>query len=227
LANLNAIGETQSADNNKTKILSQDDVAKKIMGKEDFLLLLVTELKNQDPLNPLDSKETVAQLAQFSELEAILNMSSSLEGVGTMQKSLLYSQAASLVGKHVSGTEDKVKIAKKGDTPTIKFELKKDAKITVNIYNKDGDLIRTIDAGEKPKGQNEVIWNGKDDNYIYVDPGEYKYEITATYADGSTEDIQTVKKGIVKNVEFKGSDVILVLENGEKVNLLDLENISP
>lgn len=226
MPNVSPIGGVQTT-GNKTEILSQDDMAKNVMGKEDFLLLLVTELKNQDPLNPLDSKETVSQLAQFSELEAMLGMSSSLESVSTMQKSLLYSQAASLVGKQVSGMEDKVKIAKRGDTPTINFELKKDARVVVNIYNKDGDLIRIIDAGDIQKGQNEIVWDGRDNDSIYVSPGEYKYEIIATYLDGTEESIQTVKEGTVKSVEFKGSNIVLVLESGEKLDLLDLENIGP
>lgn len=228
LASVQSVTQAQSQQtDNKPKLLSQEDIAKDVMGKEDFLRLLVTELKNQDPLNPLDSKETVAQLAQFSELEAILNMGKSMERVGDMQKSLLYAQAASLIQKEVEGTVDKVKIVKKGDTPTIKFELKNSANIKVKIYNKDGDLIRTIDAGEKPKGQNDVTWDGKDSDGLYVDPGEYEYEITATYPDGSEEAISTVKKGIVKGVEFKGTDIILELDNGQKLSLLDLDKISP
>ncbi len=228
LPEVGAIGQTQSqTPQKKTEILTDKDIAKNVMGKEDFLRLLVTELKNQDPLNPLDSKETVAQLAQFSELEAIMNMSTAMDRVGDMQKSLLYAQAASLVGKKVEGTVDKVKIVKRGDTPTIKFELKKPANIKINIYNKDGDLIRTVDGGEKKEGLNDVTWDGKDSDGLYVDPGEYEYEIVATYSDGSTEDISTSRKGVVKGVEFKGTDIILELENGEKLNLLDLDHISP
>ncbi len=226
LSDIGSIGQTQATDSN-TQILNEQDIAKNVMGKEDFLLLLVTELKNQDPLNPLDSKETVAQLAQFSELEAIMNMSTSLERVGDMQKSLLYAQAVSLVGKNVEGTVDKVKIVKRGDTPTIKFELEKPANIKINIYNKDGDLIRTIDGGDMKEGTNDVTWDGKDSDGLYVDPGEYKYEIVATYPDGSTEDITTTLKGTVKGVEFKGTDVLLELKSGEKINLLDLDHVSP
>ncbi len=228
MADISSIGQTQSQKtDNKPKIVNQEDIAKNVMGKEDFLLLLVTELKNQDPLNPLDSKETVAQLAQFSELEAILDMSKSMDRVGDMQKSLLYSQAAALVGKKVEGTVDKVKIVKRGDTPTIMFELQKDADIKIDIYDKDGNLIRTIDGGHKEKGANDVTWDGKNSDGLYVDPGEYEYEITATYPDGSTENITTTKKGLVKGVEFKGTDIILELENGEKINLLELDHISP
>jgi len=228
LPEVNGVGQTQSQPpQKKPEILNDKDIAKNVMGKEDFLRLLVTELKNQDPLNPLDSKETVAQLAQFSELEAIMNMSTAMDRVGDMQKSLLYAQAASLVGKKVEGTVDKVKIVKRGDTPTIKFELEKPANIKINIYNKDGDLIRTVDGGEKEKGLNDVTWDGKDSDGLYVDPGEYGYEIVATYSDGSTEDITTSRKGTVKGVEFKGTDIVLELENGEKLNLLDLDHISP
>ncbi len=226
LSDVGSVGQTQATDSN-TQILNEQDIAKNVMGKEDFLLLLVTELKNQDPLNPLDSKETVAQLAQFSELEAIMNMSTSLERVGDMQKSLLYAQAVSLVGKNVEGTVDKVKIVKRGDTPTIKFELEKPANIKINIYNKDGDLIRTIDGGDMKEGTNDVTWDGKDSDGLYVDPGEYKYEIVATYPDGSIEDITTTLKGTVKGVEFKGTDVLLELKSGEKINLLDLDHVSP
>lgn len=218
------IGNTTAAG---TKIVNKNDIATKAMGKEDFLLLLVTELKNQDPFNPLDSKETVAQLAQFSTLEEMKNMTKSVNGMSKMQQSLLYAQSTGLVGKHITASQDKIKVVKKGDSPTIKFDLTDNAKVKIDIYNKDGDLIRTLDLGELKKGANTATWDGKDKDGLYVDPGEYKYDVSATLADGTVQNITGTKKGIVDSIEFNGASVFLILSNGDKVNLLDLEEVKP
>lgn len=83
------------------------DAAQEILGKDDFLKLLVTELSNQDPLSPMDNKDMITQMAQFSTVEQMNNMSSAMEQLGSGFTSLfqhsLLSQGASMIGKYVAG----------------------------------------------------------------------------------------------------------------------------
>ncbi|CDX03090.1 hypothetical protein SDC9_04948 [bioreactor metagenome] len=83
------------------------DATKEVLGKDDFLKLLVAELTNQDPLSPMDNKDMITQMAQFSSLEQMNNMSKSMENLvgafGALFQNSLLSQGASLIGKHVAG----------------------------------------------------------------------------------------------------------------------------
>lgn len=83
------------------------NAAKEILGKDDFLKLLVTELSNQDPLSPMDNKDMITQMAQFSTVEQMNNMSSAMEKLGSGFTSLfqhsLLSQGAAMIGKYVAG----------------------------------------------------------------------------------------------------------------------------
>ncbi len=83
------------------------DATKEVLGKDDFLKLLVAELTNQDPLSPMDNKDMITQMAQFSSLEQMNNMSKSMENLvgafGALFQSSLLSQGAALIGKHVEG----------------------------------------------------------------------------------------------------------------------------
>ncbi|ACL22134.1 flagellar hook capping protein [Desulfitobacterium hafniense DCB-2] len=83
------------------------DATKEVLGKDDFLKLLVAELTNQDPLSPMDNKDMITQMAQFSSLEQMNNMSKSMENLvgafGALFQNSLLSQGAALIGKHVEG----------------------------------------------------------------------------------------------------------------------------
>lgn len=115
--------------------------ADKAMGKDDFLKLLVAQMKNQDPLNPTDNKESIAQLAQFSALEQMTNISTSMDAlnksmVNFSQQSSL-TQGAALIGKWVSGVDTDGVTTMAGTVEAVKW-LDGDPKL--QIRKADGTL---------------------------------------------------------------------------------------
>ena len=120
---------------------SQSIVTNDSLGKDDFLKLLVAQMQNQDPLNPTDNKESIAQLAQFSSLEQMNNIATSLDALKTslttsFQQSSL-TQGAAMIGKWVSGVDTDGKTAMAGTVEAVKW-LDGDPKL--QIRKADGTL---------------------------------------------------------------------------------------
>jgi flagellar basal-body rod modification protein FlgD len=121
------------------------DSKQSVMGKDDFLHLLVTQLQNQDPLNPADSSEFTAQLATFSSLEELQNISSKLSDVSTSQSVLTNSQAVDYIGKRIQAIGDQTYV-NNGQADPIEFNLDQDAAgVYVKIYDQYGDFVRDLD----------------------------------------------------------------------------------
>ena len=160
------------------------------LGKNDFLNLLVTQLKHQDPLNPMDSADFTAQLAQFSSLEQLENANSNLETLITAQVDMTSDQALSYIGKTVLAYGNVVNKTD-GAAEEIQFELGENAeKVYIQIYDAEGNLVRNIEEGEMERGTNSYSWDGLDSEGNEVDDGAYTFEAYAY--DASDEEVNMV-----------------------------------
>jgi flagellar basal-body rod modification protein FlgD len=186
------------------------------MSKTDFLTLLITQLQNQDPTNPQDSSEFASQLAQFSSLEQLMNLNDSLT---TLQTSSDASAANALIGKDVLYDGDTLSIATSGSTPdAINFALSADASTTtIKIYNSDGDLVRTIDAGAQNGGTDSVSWDGLDSSGNALAAGDYTFTVTATDSSGTAVTSATLIREEVIGVMLSDSTYYLSTESGTLV----------
>lgn len=183
------------------------------LGQEDFLLLLVTQLSNQDPLNPMDGQEFAAQLAQFSSLEQLITIGDTLDQSnavnGLLAQSMNSGVAAGLIGKEIEA-EGVDLFVSEGKPSEISFELGEAAtSLTVDIKNEAGQVIRTVDLGQRGKGEHAFSWDGKDTDGNEVANGKYSVEIHAADAAGNEVGSRTFMKGIVDKITF-GPEGILV-----------------
>lgn len=186
-----------------------------VMGKDDFLNLLVTQLQNQDPLNPADSTEFTAQLATFSSLEELQNINSTLAEVETSQAVLTNSQAVDYIGKQVQATGDGVyKMGAQIDP--IEFDLSNDAAgVYVKIYNQFGEFVQDINLGPMPAGQQSVAWDGTDFNGAQAADGSYRYEAMAMDAEGNSINVTSFTTGRVTGVYYKNGTAFLMTADQE------------
>lgn len=199
-----------------------DYSVKKDLEKSDFLHLLVTQLRYQNPLSPMQDHAFIAQLAQFSQLEQLGNMSRSLE-MSTqvdyiMSQTIANTMATTLIGKIVvaEGTDFYLALAEQAN---LSYHLDTDAgSVTIRIYNENGSLVRTIQQEDIPKGNNTYTWDGCDDRGNQVSPGTYSYEVTASALSG--EDIIVSKRviGPVDSVKYIDGRAYLIV-GGYKVDL--------
>lgn len=157
--------------------------AKDIMGKEDFLTLLVAQLKNQDPLNPSDATEFTAQLAQFSSLEQLYNLNDSMQALTLAQGNSQKLSTLSLIGQSVSYNGSDFTFD--GKPVEVGYQLDGTAAgVTLSIQNEKGQTVNTLqaEATELAAGNHFITWDGTDQNGSLVAGGTYKIILQASAA---------------------------------------------
>lgn len=172
------------------------------MGQSEFLKLLVTQMKNQDPTNPMDNQQLTAQMAQFSSLEQLMNINTGLTNLLSASNSTTSAQALSLIGKEVTvqGHNTYVKGGKAGD---IAMELSGNASnVTITVEDQNGNVVRTITSGAMEAGPQSVKWDGASDSGSPLPDGMYSYNVQAKDASGKDIDVTTYAKGIATTISF-------------------------
>ncbi|MFH2047300.1 MAG: flagellar hook assembly protein FlgD [Pseudomonadota bacterium] len=158
--------------------------AKKEMGKEDFLNLLVTQLKFQDPLNPMDSQQFSAQLAQFSSLEQLTNMNTTLGEIHNSMPTGENNNIIDYIGKTVKTNNSKIAISD-GTVGSSVYYLDDKADVSISILNSAGVEVRNIKEGLKDSGEYTISWDGLDNKGKKLDDGIYSIEIRAINESGA------------------------------------------
>lgn len=195
----------------------------KAMGKDDFLKLLVAQLKNQDPLAPQDNTQFVAQLAQFSSLEAAMGTNSRLDAITSQNQGLANTQVVGLVGKVATVKGSLVTYQGSGIATPIGFTLSSATDSTnVSIQDATGKVIRTIPLGAHNAGLVKVNWDGRDDHGNVMAAGTYAVSIQAKTKDGNAVSVTQETTGQVKSVAFDKGYPVLTLANGMQVPVSDL-----
>jgi flagellar basal-body rod modification protein FlgD len=198
------------------------------MGKDDFLQLLVTQLSNQDPLNPMDGQQFAAQLAQFSSVEQLINLNDSMsaqaEMTGLLSQNMNNGVATGLIGKQIVASGNQVGLGESGTAP-VGFELDSAANdITIAIKDASGIVVRTIQMGSTKAGTHEVPWDGRGDGGSRLPEGVYSFEVTGKDADGKAVTAAPIMKGTIDRVSF-GADGILLWMGNTAVGLSAVQSV--
>lgn len=191
------------------------------LGRNDFLNLLVTQLQYQDPLNPMDSTDFTAQLAQFSSLEQLTNMNSQLETLALTQSALNNSQAVAYIGRTVLSAGNATRISEASPEPLQVALDAPAAAVYVTIYDETGALRSTFSAEGMAAGRGSIAWPGTDMEGNPLPDGDYWFEVAAV--DGAGEEIgaSPLTMGRVSGVAFSGGEAGLVV-NGQAVRMADI-----
>ncbi len=176
-----------------------------------FLMLLTTQLKNQDPLSPLESTEFVTQLVQFSAVEQAIHQRQSLENLVNLQLAWQATNAVGYIGKTIDVSGENVFL--KDGAAEIKYTLDEDAgKSTITIRDADGNVVREL-AGDKTKGPHILTWDGRDHDGVALPEGQYSVSIAATKGQDIAVGATTTYSGVVNAIESSGGQVLLRVGN--------------
>lgn len=183
------------------------------MGKDEFLRLLVTQMRYQDPLNPLEGQEFAVQLAQFSSVEQLMRIgdlvAQGAEVNGALTRSLDRGLSTGLIGKTVEADINRMAWDGEGFMPAG-FRLPADAAgVEVTIYDANGQPVRTLTLGSKGAGSHTLDWDGKDDRGATVPHGTYTFRVKATGLDGAALEATPFVRGRVERVTLDQDDIQL------------------
>lgn len=190
------------------------------LSQEDFMNLFVTQLKNQNPLEPMDNYQMASQMAQFSSLEALGNISQSLQNLTSYQASMNSLQATGLIGKKVEISGNRL-FKEEGSISEGYYKLSQPGKVTINIYDANHQLIRAIEGGVKDTSKQKVTWDGKDQNGNVLPQGTYTFEVTAIDEKGQILKGESWMVGAITGVSFENGIAYMNMKSG-KITLSDI-----
>jgi flagellar basal-body rod modification protein FlgD len=197
--------------------------AEQALKRDDFLKLLVAQLKNQDPLKPQDSTEFVAQLAQFSNLEQTMGINSRLDTLTLQSRGQSNAQVLGMVGQTATVRGSIVTVDGNGTGTPVAFTLSgKSTTTTVNIQNQTGDVIRTIEIGPHAAGFTQVMWDGRDSAGNVQPKGSYLIAVKATDSQGGIVAVDQNTSAVVTAISFDTGYPVLHLANGATAPVSDL-----
>ena len=197
------------------------------MGQQEFLQLLVAQMKNQDPINPMDGTEFASQLAQFNSVEQLIGVNSALtdlqQSQNIMSAGLTNSMAASLTGKEVKALSNEFNL-QENSALDFSFKIPKSAtEVEIVIKDENGNQVFTETMKGVQKGEHDYSWDGSNANGDKMPNGKYTVEVRPMSGD-SPISVLTYTKGMAERVKFTGSGVYLIV-NGLEVAIGNVEEI--
>lgn len=195
------------------------------LGKDQFLLLLTTQLKYQDPLKPVDNEQMIAQLAQFSQLEELKGLSSKIDSMTVATASSSQLTTTQLVGKQALFHADRVGLVA-GQSSTFQLSLASATDDTSAVISDgNGRVVRTLHLGPQAAGSRSVKWDGLDDAGKALPSGEYVLAVAGTKNDGTAVDATASVRATISGVAFVDGVAQLIVA-GRQIPLSDVVEIT-
>lgn len=188
-----------------------------------FLKLLVTQMKNQDPLKPLDNAEVTSQLAQISTVSGIDKLNNTLQLLNSDVAESLSMEATRMIGHNVLIPGSMLTLEQGAAVAGVELEQSAD-QLKVTILDNSGLPVRHIDLKNMPAGVNAIPWDGKTDNGAVAADGEYTFAVTANQGSNDVK-ANTLSLGLVNSVTPNEKNALLDIGKLGLVNLSDIKQV--
>jgi flagellar basal-body rod modification protein FlgD len=193
------------------------------VGKDGFLKMLVTQLKNQNPTDPMKGRDFASQLAQFSSVEQLTNIGDQLEAQKGSNQALKQSVnsgvATDLIGRTVEANGNQFTRGGEEQETTLGMDLSSSAsKVKVTVRDGAGNAVHTRTLENVQAGTKEITWDGTTDEGSQVPDGNYSFDIEATDSQGETVEASPYLKGTVDRVTF-GEEGTQLWVNGAEISM--------
>lgn len=191
----------------------------------EFMTLLIAQLENQDPLDPLSNTDMLGQLAEFANLEQLTSMNSTLESMAEQFNAQIVNSAVSFIGLDVMAEGDTIT---KGDdgVSDITYTLSEEASTaTAYIYDEDDGLVASVSLSDLEAGDHSFTWDGLDSDGNEMADGTYYVTIGASDADGDVMSVSTMCQGTVVGLTTQNGDTVFELDDGRYVDIMAVSRV--
>lgn len=191
--------------------------------KDNFLKLLVTQMKYQDPMNPMDSAQMTSQIAQLNTVEGINQLNAT---VSSLQASLMASQSmqsASLIGKTILADGNSISLLNGSANLSMRLEGAAES-VVVDVINSSGRIIKTTDLGANAAGIKSFTWDGSTNEGGTAPDGQYTFQVKAKKLN-QTVAVTPLTQATVSGVELTSAGTQLSLNNGTNIAMSTIRGV--
>jgi flagellar basal-body rod modification protein FlgD len=191
--------------------------------KDDFLKLLVTQMKYQDPMNPMDSAQMTSQIAQLNTVEGINQLNAT---VTSLQASLMASQSmqsASLIGKTILADGNSINLLNGSANLSIRLEGAAES-VVIDVMNASGRIIKSTDLGANAAGIKSFTWDGSTNEGGTAPNGQYTFQVNAKKLNQAVA-VTPLTQATVSGVELTSAGPQLSLNNGTNIAMSTIRGV--
>ena len=199
---------------------------KKSLGKDDFMRLMIHQMKNQDPTSPFKAEQMAQQMAQYASVEQLSNMNAQIGKLTTANQPLERLAMTGLIGKTVTVSKERF-VYTQGQNQELNYSLPKTASsVKVTVVSATGEPIFSKDLGPQKQGSNTFVWDGLQGNTMAAKTGNYTYKITAQDESGSPMQLPTTAQSRVVGVSFDGAEPVLLVGDPASPDKIPMSSVS-
>ena len=195
------------------------------IGQNEFLELMLAQLNNQDPFQPLENGEFVAQMAQFSTVSGIEEMNASLKGMTDSLQSNRLLEASNLIGRTALVSGNTASLTEDGLTAIYRLDDNA-TNVNINVYSEAGEIMHQEHIAQRSLGQHEFHWDGKTPAGATAPNGNYTVEVTYGNEQEKTT-AETLVPSTIGSVSAisGGNELMLETRQGLRIALQDIETL--
>lgn len=198
---------------------------KKTLGKDDFLKIMITQMKHQDPTSPFKAEEMATQMAQFASVEQLQNLNNSMAKMANSGQPLERLAMTNLIGKNITIDRERF-VHNENEASSLGFTLDRDAKTTkIKIISEQGETILEKDLGPMNKGEQTFVWDGEKTNGMPTKPGNYIFRLEAADEGDRPIAMNSKAQSKVIGVAFDGPEGSLLVGDAKSPQKITMRNV--
>lgn len=198
---------------------------KKTLGKDDFLRIMLTQMRHQDPTNPFKAEQMATEMAQFTSVEQLQNLNQGMQKMSTQNQPLERLAMTQLIGKQITVDRDRFTHIE-GQNEILSFHLPKpSSQVKIVVMSEAGEVVMDKDIGPQKTGENSFTWDGMKNGVIPAKNGNYILRVEAKDENGTAIQIDSLRKVRVVGVSFEGSEPILLVGDNRTQEKVTMKNV--
>jgi flagellar basal-body rod modification protein FlgD len=191
--------------------------------KDDFMKLLVTQMKYQDPMNPMDNAQMTSQIAQLNTVEGINQLNATVSGLQASLMATQSMQSASLIGKSILADGNSINLLNGSASLSMRLEGPAES-VVVDVINSSGRIIKTADLGANAAGIKSFTWDGSTSEGGVAPNGQYTFQVNAKKLNQAVV-VTPLTQATVSGVELTSAGPQLSLNNGTNIAMSTVRGV--